>query len=153
MLASSDFISVRSPVGTITVFGNASNILSVAWGRRNGGANTPLLLEAKNQLMAYFDRRLKSFDLHLNPMGTAFQKLTWKNISKIPFGHTSTYGALGQVIQSSPRAIGSACKRNPIPIFIPCHRVIGKKQILTGYSGGEGIKTKCQLLMLEGYRS
>ena len=149
MLTPSNFISVHSPVGTITIFSNASYILSLTWGRRNGGANTSLLLEAKNQLMAYFDRRLKSFDLPLNPKGTAFQKLTWENISQIPFGHTSTYGALGKVIQSSPRAIGLACKRNPIPIFIPCHRVIGKKHILTGYSGGEGLKTKCQLLMLE----
>ena len=103
--------------------------------------------------MAYFHKRLKSFDLPLNPKGTAFQKLVWKNISQIPFGQTSTYGTLSRAIQSSPRAIGGACKKNPIPIFIPCHRVVGRKRSLIGYSGGVGVKTKIQLLKLEDYPS
>ena len=151
LLASCNFISVHTPFGTITIFGNTAYILSVTWGRYKGGANTSLLLEAKAQLMAYFHKRLKSFDLPLNPKGTAFQKIVWKNISQIPFGQTSTYGTLSRAIQSSPRAIGGACKKNPIPIFIPCHRVVGRKQSLIGYSGGVGVKTKIQLLQLEDY--
>src|SRR3989304_5699847 len=78
------------------------------------------------------------------------QRRLWRALCQIPFGETRSYGELAGLLQSAPRAIGGACGRNPIAIVIPCHRVLGKGFALTGYSGGEGLRTKKFLLALEG---
>lgn len=110
---------------------------------------TPLLKEAKAQLDAYFAGRLKAFDLPLAPAGTEFQMKVWNALCDIPYGETITYGQLAGRIgnANASRAVGMANSRNPLPVFIPCHRVVGAGGKLTGYTGGLDIKEK--LLQLE----
>jgi methylated-DNA-[protein]-cysteine S-methyltransferase len=102
-----------------------------------------------SQLLAYFAGELQSFDLRLAPEGTAFQQTVWRHLCKIPYGATIAYGELARRIgnPSASRAVGLANGSNPIPIIIPCHRVIGSSGKLTGYGGGLPIKEK--LLALE----
>lgn len=111
---------------------------------------TPLLREAKAQLDAYFAGRLKDFSLPLAPAGTAFQKKIWGLLQEIPYGTTRTYGeiAVSAGDAKACRAVGMANNRNPLPILIPCHRVVGANGNLVGYGGGLDIKLK--LLQLEG---
>lgn len=85
---------------------------------------TPLLREAAKQLHAYFQHPDAQFDLPLCPVGTAFQQRVWQALSNIPIGTTCTYGELAKKIQTAPRALGQACGSNPLPIIIPCHRVV-----------------------------
>jgi len=144
-------LSLNSPLGPLSVFEDGGAIVALEWGRANGGASSPLLKKAKTQLNAYFDGKLKRFDLPLAPAGTAFQRKVWKQLSKIPFGQVRSYGDVARAVSSAPRAVGGACGRNPLPIIIPCHRVLGRRGALTGYSGGSGIRSKEALLRLEGY--
>lgn len=101
------------------------------------------------QLDAYFDGRLRQFDLDLEIQGTDFQKRVWQELVKIPYGHTISYGELARRIGNpkASRAVGMANGKNPISIIIPCHRVIGKDGSLTGFGGG--MEVKQQLLSLE----
>lgn len=144
-----NYISINSPVGFLTLFEQDDAITVIEWGRISDPIGSPLLTEAKRQLNAYFDRDLETFDLPLNPQGTPFQKAVWDGMLKIPYGQTQTYGELASQVGSAARAVGGACGRNPIPIVIPCHRVTGANGKLTGFSGGEGVQTKQQLLAIE----
>lgn len=103
---------------------------------------TPLIKEAKKQLDEYFVGNRKEFDLPLKPMGTEFQQKVWNALLEIPYGETRYYGEIADNIGNpkAPRAVGLANNRNPISIFIPCHRVIGKSGKLVGYGGGLHIK-------------
>ncbi len=109
-----------------------------------------ILEKTANQLDQYFQKKIQRFDLPLNPQGTIFQQRIWKILQEIPYGHTWTYKELavayGDVL--AIRAVGKANGANPIPIIIPCHRVIGANGHLTGYSGG--LERKIALLALEG---
>ena len=106
-------------------------------------------VEACVQLDAYFAGELKNFDLQLMPKGTAFQELVWQALTEIPYGETRSYGQLAANIEKpgASRAVGAANGVNPIPVIIPCHRVIGASGKLTGFGGG--IETKLFLLELE----
>lgn len=110
---------------------------------------TPLLKEAAAQLKSYFAGELKEFTLPLEPSGTAFMKRVWSALCEIPYGKTATYKEIAEKVgvPKGARAVGLANNRNPIAIFIPCHRVIGANGSLTGYRGGLEIKKK--LLELE----
>ncbi len=142
--------SLKSPYGMITLFEENESLIAFEWGRTGKTRATPLLKEAKKQLDAYFDGHLTRFDLPLNPNGTPFQKRVWNYMCRIPYGEVETYGDVAQQIDSAPRAVGRACGRNPLPIIIPCHRIIGAGGRLTGYTGAAGIETKRALLRLEG---
>lgn len=98
--------------------------------------------DAVSQLVQYFEGRLKQFDLDLQPQGTGFQRRVWQALLTIPYGATVTYGEIAEQIRNPKafRAVGLANKCNPIPIIIPCHRVIGKNGKLTGFAGGLDIK-------------
>ena len=85
----------------------------------------------------------------LAPEGTDFQRKVWDAMCAIPYGETRAYGDLADDLSSSARAVGTACGRNPIPVIVPCHRVIGKSGALTGYTGAGGLATKQFLLVLE----
>ena len=106
--------------------------------------------ETVRQLQAYFAGKLQEFDLPLSPSGTDFQLKVWRTLQTIPYGETWSYGKLARRIQrpDAPRAVGAANGQNPIPVIIPCHRVIGADGSLTGFGGGLPIKQK--LLALEG---
>lgn len=104
---------------------------------------------AIEQLKAYFAGKLTDFDLSLAPAGTPFQRNVWRALQTIPYGETTTYGAIAKQIgnPTAIRAVGAANGANPIPIIIPCHRVIGSNGKLTGFGGG--LPTKERLLKLE----
>ena len=110
---------------------------------------TDVLRQAALQLEEYFQGKRKTFSLDLAPEGTDFMKKVWKELSNIPYGQTVCYKDIAIAIgnEKACRAVGMANNRNPIPIFIPCHRVIGKNGALVGYSSGVDIKVK--LLELE----
>jgi len=141
--------SIMTPVGNMSCFEDNEQIVVLEWGQAPKGIETPLLKEAKAQLSAYFSGDLTDFDLPLDPQGTEHQKKVWKIMAAIPFAETITYGDIAKEIKSAPRAVGGACGKNPIPIIIPCHRVVGGGGKLTGFSGGEGVSTKIQLLQME----
>ena len=112
--------------------------------------DNPLLRSAAEQLAAYFQRDLKEFDLPLAPRGTAFQQRVWEQLRGIGYGETASYGEVAHrlgMTNAASRAVGLANGRNPIPIVIPCHRVIGANGTLTGYAGGR--ERKQLLLELE----
>lgn len=105
--------------------------------------------EAQRQLEEYFAGRRQTFDLPLRPQGTDFQRRVWKELLQIPYGQTATYGEIAKRIgnPNAARAVGQACNANPIPIFIPCHRVVGSNSRLTGFA--LGLDVKSALLELE----
>ncbi|MDG1707856.1 MAG: methylated-DNA--[protein]-cysteine S-methyltransferase [Emcibacteraceae bacterium] len=124
-------------------------MVSLDWGWSPFQEENELLLKTKYLLDQYFDDENPVFELPLNPHGTDFQKNVWKIMFEIPYGEILTYGEISDQLNSHARAVGMACGANPIPIIIPCHRVIGKNGKLTGFSGGEGVETKRYLLELE----
>jgi methylated-DNA-[protein]-cysteine S-methyltransferase len=129
-----------------------SRAAAVAAGRPVGDRDDahPILREAVDQLRAYFAGELKEFDLPLDPQGTAFQLSVWDQLRTIGYGETASYGEIARRLGMTPaasRAVGLANGRNPIPIVIPCHRVVGANGSLTGYAGG--IERKQTLLDLE----
>ena len=143
--------SINSPIGTLTLFAEQEKIIVLEWGKPPPGMEScPVLDEAIRQLHAFFDGKLEKFDLPLAPEGTEFQKKVWHQMTLIPYGEVLTYGDIAKRLGSAARAVGGACGRNPIPVIIPCHRVVGGNGKMTGFSGGEGIETKLQLLRLEG---
>ncbi len=109
-----------------------------------------VLPEAKRQLDEYFDERRKSFDLPLRPEGTPFQKAVWAELAKIPYGEYRSYKQIAEAVgdPKKARAVGGACHVNPLPLVVPCHRVIASDGSLGGFGGG--LELKYYLLMLEG---
>ena len=144
-------LSLASPVGTLSVFENQGQIIAVKWGDQIEGKATDILVEARSQLNAYFSGKLKSFTLPLNISGSAFQKSVCQLMLEIPYAETLTYGDIAKKLNSSAQPVGGACGRNSIPIIIPCHRVMGAKDKMTGFSGSGGVKTKEALLRHEGW--
>ena len=145
---------VDTPVGRLAVEADHDAVTGVRWAsageRTRDRTSTPILKEATRQLDRYFGRRLRRFDLPLAARGTDFQKSVWTMMRDIPYGETATYGGMAAALGSGPRAVGMACGRNPIPIIVPCHRVLGSGGKEGGFSGGRGLPTKRQLLALEG---
>lgn len=145
-----------SPIGNLLLIGSESALqelhLSGTWGNKNVAGcreDNSFLSNAVSQLDEYFSGTRKVFDLNLQLRGTEFQKTVWQALTDIPYGSTASYGYIAKQIgkPKGARAVGLANNRNPIPIIIPCHRVIGKDGSLTGYGGG--LKVKKQLLDLE----
>lgn len=143
-------LTLHSPLGELTVFEEGGSIVALEWGRgAAAGAATPVLAEAKRQLDAYFDDPTAPFDLPLAPAGTPFQRRVWDAMRAIPPGQVRSYGAVARALGSVARAVGGACGANPIPIIIPCHRIVGAAGTIGGYSGGDGHDTKRTLLAHE----
>jgi methylated-DNA-[protein]-cysteine S-methyltransferase len=143
-------LAFNSPIGPLALFEADGAIVAVDWGFLPENDETPLLLKARDQLEEYFEGKRTSFDLPLAPHGTAFQQKVWAALSRIPFGQTRSYGELAQELGTAARALGGACGRNPIPVIIPCHRVLGANGAMGGYSGIDGVETKEFLLRHEG---
>ena len=148
-----DKMSYKSPVGDLVIEADENGIVSLNWGSEKHSSKNKDLLETVKQLDEYFKGKRRDFDLPLSASGTDFSCNVWKEMLKIPYGKVIIYQDIAKALKSHPRAVGMACGRNPIPILIPCHRVVGKSGKLTGYSGGEGIKTKEKLLKLEGVKN
>ncbi|GFE65255.1 methylated-DNA--[protein]-cysteine S-methyltransferase [Litoreibacter roseus] len=143
--------SVETPVGRIRVEGSES-ITSVDWGGPVYETDNPTLSEAVRQITEYFARERVAFDLPLAPRGSAFQQQFYAALQAIPFGETRTYGDIARELGVSAQAIGQACGANPIPILIPCHRVLAATS-LGGFSGAGGVEAKVALLKHEGAAS
>jgi methylated-DNA-[protein]-cysteine S-methyltransferase len=143
-------LAFNSPIGPLALFEEDGAIVALDWGFVPENEETPLLLRARDQLEEYFEGKRKDFDLPLSPHGTAFQKKVWAALERIPFGKTRSYGEIAAELGTAARALGGACGRNPIPVIIPCHRVLGSDGAMGGYSGIDGIETKEFLLRHEG---
>jgi len=143
-------LSMHTPVIDITISELEGAIIALDWGWSPFQQPSPLLMEAKRQLDAYFDGDLTKFDLPINPTGSKHQERAWQAMVDIPYGKTITYGEMAKDIGSAAQAVGGACGRNPIPILIPCHRVLARAGGMGGYSGDGGLYTKRALLVLEG---
>jgi methylated-DNA-[protein]-cysteine S-methyltransferase len=154
--------TMTSPLGLLYIICDAKNLKAIEFAKAIKDLkkryrlplvqkSTPLTKKVSQQLEQYFAKKRNSFDVPLAPEGTAFQKKAWEALLGIPYGKTVSYQeqAIKTGKKSAVRAIGGANGKNPIPIIIPCHRVIGKNGTLVGYAGGLSIKEK--LLALEGY--
>ncbi|MBY0336283.1 MAG: methylated-DNA--[protein]-cysteine S-methyltransferase [Acetobacteraceae bacterium] len=139
-------LSLHTPLGEVTLSEEDGAIVALDWGRGRDQLPTPLLRAAREQLQDYFDGRRMLFDLPLAPLGTPYQKRVWAALARIPAGETRSYLDIAREVASVPRAVGQANGRNPIPIIIPCHRVVAHGGALGGYSGGDGAPTKRYLL-------
>ena len=143
---------IDSPVGTLRLAeenGAITELKFEEWDGKTKKAETELLSRAERELAEYFAGQRREFTLPLAPKGTEFQRRVWEALLTIPYGETRSYGEIAALIGSpkASRAVGSANHRNPISIFIPCHRVIGADGSLTGYGGG--LEAKTVLLDLE----
>jgi methylated-DNA-[protein]-cysteine S-methyltransferase len=143
-------VSLHSPIGDISVSEESGAIVAVDWGWGRDQSDTPVLRRAVEQLHAYFDGELTAFDLPLAPAGTPYRRRVWQALCAIPYGATRTYLDITHAAGGSPRSVGQANGCNPIPIIIPCHRVVATTHI-GGYSGGDGLATKRALLALESH--
>ena len=142
---------VDSPLGPLTVAEQDGSISHLHWGAVHGPRGSMVLEAAREQLDAYFLGRLQSFNLPLAPRGTPFRQRVWQEMCNIDYGCTKTYGELAALAGGSAQSVGTSCGENPIPIIIPCHRVIAAGGGMGGYSGEGGLKTKRYLLDLEGW--
>jgi methylated-DNA-[protein]-cysteine S-methyltransferase len=142
-----------SPIGGLRIRSSAGLITAIGFGPdrpRGSRVADPLLDRAETQLVEYFEGKRTEFDLPLASDGTEFQKKVWAELLRIPFGETASYGDIARRLGYEPgisRAVGAANGANPIPIVVPCHRVIGADGSLTGYAGG--LERKKTLLDLE----
>mgnify|MGYP001793669103 FL=1 len=136
-------LSLHSPVGDLTITEEDGKIISLDWGwvPEQWQSTTPLLEEAVEQLNRYFDAEIGDFDLPLDPPGTEFQKKVWAEMLKIPAGKTKSYGEIAKILKSAAQPVGTACGANPIPIIIPCHRILAAGGKMGGYSGDGGLET------------
>lgn len=141
-------LTIHTPTGPMTLVETDGAITRAEWGS-GGFEGTPLLREAAAQLVAYFNGKLRQFDLPLRVEASVFQQSVCDVMSAIPFGDTRTYGEIANDLGVPAQAVGQACGGNPIPVIIPCHRVLGARG-LGGFSGSGGVETKVWLLRHEG---
>lgn len=136
--------AIATPIGDLTVVASARGVREVRWGREGDGGSRPErkagehLERAVSQLGEYFRGERREFDLALDLVGTEFQQHVWGALARIPFGETRSYGVIaGEVGRpAAARAVGAATGRNPAPVIVPCHRVVGGSGSLTGFAGG-----------------
>ena len=148
-----DRILLDTPVGQMTLECQGEYLTALYLPHHHmgpSGIETPLLERGRAELEEYFQGKRREFDLPLAPNGTPFQQKVWSELAKVPYGTVVTYGELAARVGSPKacRAVGQANHNNPLPIFLPCHRVVGAKGALTGYAGG--LELKQWLLRLEG---
>ena len=145
-----------TPIGTLRLVSDGEHITAIEFEGRYGAVDTDrhvkdrALQACARQLQEYFAGQRTEFDLPLGPRGTEFQRAVWRALEKIPYGKLKSYGDIARAIgkSSAVRAVGAANGKNPLPIVVPCHRVIGSDGSLTGFAGGLAIKR--WLLTLEG---
>ncbi|EAR25096.1 methylated-DNA-protein-cysteine S-methyltransferase [marine actinobacterium PHSC20C1] len=148
-----------SPIGRIELTSDGESVTGLAI--ENSGTlprehederSCAVLDEAARQLTEYFSGTRRSFELPLAAVGTDFQRSVWHQLNQLPFGSAVSYADIGRATgrPTAGRAVGGAVGANPIPIIVPCHRVLASNQRITGYSGGDGIPTKVWLLDHEG---
>lgn len=142
-------IAVETRFGTLGIVEQDGAITALVWEGVDAGMPSALLHEAAAQMRAYDAGTLERFDLPLQVRGSAMQRAVCAAMLAIPYGHTRTYGEIAGDLGYSAQSVGQACGGNPIPVIIPCHRVMGARG-LTGFSGLGGVETKVALLRHEG---
>ncbi|MEO3434908.1 methylated-DNA--[protein]-cysteine S-methyltransferase [Inquilinus sp. CAU 1745] len=144
--------TLKAPIGLLTVTERDGALVAIDWGieAEHQDRRSPLLDETERQIAAYFDGKLKRFDLPVAPAGSAFQRRVWDMIAEIPFGERASYGGIARGLETAPRAVGVACGRNQLALVVPCHRVVGAGGLIGGWSGFGGLDTKKWLLAHEG---
>ena len=140
--------SIVTPTGTVTLSEEGGALVALEWGGGFEGSSD-LLCEAERQIEAYFAGERRVFELAVRVRGSQFQQDVCAVMGRIPFGETVTYGEIAKQLGVPAQAVGQACGGNPLPLIIPCHRVLGA-QGLGGFSGGVGVETKVWLLKHEG---
>ncbi len=144
-----------SPIGPLTLLISNRGARSIQFGRApvptDAPASAGATAELAQQLQAYFSGSLQNFDYPLDWVGTPFQQRVWKALLDIPYGATASYAQVARAVgrPKACRAVGGANRRNPLPIVVPCHRVIGSDGALVGYAGRSGLGIKVRLLALE----
>jgi methylated-DNA-[protein]-cysteine S-methyltransferase len=152
------YTTMASPVGELKLIANAHALVAVLWKQTrykqvdihsNASEYHSILIEAKQQLQQYFQKKRQKITIALDFQGSVFQNHVWSALLTIPYGETRTYSELAHMIgrPKAVRAVGGACSRNPISIIIPCHRIVGANGLMTGFIGGPIAKT--MLLDLE----
>jgi methylated-DNA-[protein]-cysteine S-methyltransferase len=143
-------LSLNSPVGRLTIFEEDGFITGLIWGGKAAGPGdaSALLRRAKREIDGYFGGKRQEFDLPIRPIGKPSEIKVWQAMAAIPYGETRTYGDIAKAIGINARAVGRACSRNPIPILLPCHRVVAANG-LGGFSAPGGSDWKGKLLVLE----
>lgn len=144
--------SLETATGRITLSEQDGALVGLSWGGDICEDATPLLDEAVAQLEAYFAGERRSFDLPLAPLGNDLQQAVWREMLAIPYGATRTYGEIARAVDNLPQPVGQACGANPLPVLIPCHRVVAAGGGSGGFSAPGGLATKYRLLKLEGAR-
>ena len=140
---------IETWLGSLSIHEEDGAITQLQWNDLTSKEETPLLNEACAQLAAYMKGKLTKFDLPLNPKGGDLHQAVFKAMLAIPYGKTRTYGDLAKELNTYGQPVGQACGANPIPIIIPCHRILSAKG-LGGFSGDGGTETKIALLKHEG---
>lgn len=140
--------SVETPFGRLGLIEKDGAIIQVLWSGPKTSEWTPVLRLAADQVTAYFAGERTEFDLPLNPAGTEFQQSVYRAMQAIPMGETKTYGEIAKSLDCPAQPVGQACGANPIPVIIPCHRVLSAKGV-GGFSGCGGVETKIALLRHE----
>ena len=153
------YTHIKSPVGRLKLVASGPHLIAVLWpdegplrirlGDMRKGPGHPALVETERQLAQYFSGERRRFDLPIHFHGTPFQHRVWRQLLRIPYGETRSYGHLAVAVGNrfAARAVGLANRKNPLSIIVPCHRVIGASGLLTGFAGG--LATKARLLELE----
>ena len=144
---------LETPVGRLRAVSDGEALVRVTWiaaAEPLASEEDAVSRETARQLDAYFHGDLTDFDLPIRFRGgSEFERNVWEGMRAIPYGETGTYGDLADRVGGVARAVGGACGRNPIPVVVPCHRVVGSSGRLVGFSGGAGVESKRQLLDLE----
>lgn len=149
-----NYTGFRSPFGWLTLVTTPAGLRELRFGRHVPPQSMTEMdvwsRLAVRQLDEYFHGERRTFDIPLDVTGTAFQLAVWQELSRIPYGQTRTYGEVASLVGRSgaARAVGMANNHNPVPVIVPCHRVLGRNGALTGYAGG--LDLKIRLLSLEG---
>jgi methylated-DNA-[protein]-cysteine S-methyltransferase len=147
------YLNTQTPLGNLTLISDEDSLRRISFDPHASSSNIPdILQKAEHQLRAYFNHTLKHFTVPLKPEGTPFQQKVWQALQDIEYGQVKTYLDIASQLKTAPRAVGMMCGKNPLLIFIPCHRVVAVTKKLQGFSAPGGIQTKSFLLKFEGYK-
>ena len=142
-------ISTKTRFGWISAFENRGKIFKVKFGRLKKQKKSKILKNFSKKLLKFFDKKISNINVPHEMVGNQIQKKIWKELKKIPYGKTKSYGEIAKIVKTSPRYVGKVCGQNKHLLAIPCHRVIRTDGTMGGFSGTGGLKLKKRLLILE----
>jgi len=142
-------LSFKTNFGWINIKEVEEQLVSIKFGKEINKDKSKYLIKVKNQIQQYISGRLKKFNLDILLQGTNFQKKIWRELQRIPYGKTKSYGQIAKKFNTSPRFVGNVCGLNQHLLVVPCHRVVRSDGTLGGFSSVGGIKLKKRLILLE----